>query len=202
MKKLWWFPAVAVIASVLLLVGFTHSQMGYRQEMIGREINNMVRSVDRTLHISSVWPHRERALDAMQQLPVLFGNYFDAVVMLFHEDTQQLLEVTRVGLPDWRPGWEYDQLEALMHARATATLRVGDGSMSSVGPYGEFGNVYITTEDEGTFVLIWIAQAQISPLRATMRQLIPIYVMTALLLMALIFTQQKLKTTPKENLDV
>ena len=202
-KKPAWhrIPAFLIAVSILLLAGFTLAQVNRQTKVLDNEIAAVENELRARAHWQSAWPGRMRVLDAMRTMnssPVVQNKDINIVIMLFHvSDLEQPLEVIR-HCPNER---RFAQLEE----KAAEEIRGkgyedggnlnytgGGGGSTSATVINWSRNMSIDTEEDGIFVFAWSIKA--FPLSVALRQLIPVYILTALLLTALALTKKKYAT--------
>ena len=222
-KKLKWLVVALVVVSMLLLVFATYSQAHWHRNAMSHQafaLGEHMQTLAGMRRAGFASPFQENGFTAF------FGNINMAAV-LFHKDHMDQPPVYTVVLGRGLSGYEHEspepeyvrsirrfarlEAEALEHAReVAAVLAVLEREGYASGPDVWPGNLWrytfrrsdtLPTDDDCqlTWQFTWVAETY--PLAAAMRQLIPVYIMTALLLTALILTQRQLTKTRKENLD-
>ena len=207
MKKL------LVVVSILLLVLATTMQAERQRIFMWHQAQHQADLLRTRVYFFSSNPEEFPQTEIFESF---MGN-INIVGVLFHPEHLDQPPTYTVALgpglgrsdvspEDDRNNRRIAQLEAsaINHARELiASLEQDDSTVSSIYDGSDnlrrlrIGVSDLNPTDEG-FHFTWVAEA--FPLRAALRQLIPIYIMTALLLTALFLPRKK--HTPKENSDV
>jgi len=189
-----WFRVVAVIASAVLLIGATNAQVRRQRDIMSYEIANAGYAlIGRARATHTDESARSQAINALRWFatPTRRGLYI--IVMVFHVEHTDEYPIASVQSP-------------LTETRRHAYLeeRVYEAAQGFAD--GTRGSFFISTRRidmvfaesmvfDSDYIFVWAAEA--FPLCTAMRQLIPIYIMTALLLTALFIPRKK--QSPKEN---
>jgi len=209
-EPLWHIlPAVMIVLSVLFLLGATRMQVLRQREVMNSQIRLASVLLEEFIYRSLTRPGVENISVHLQQAMGYFRDALDkdvikAVALLYHESDleQSLAEYTSGWFP--RDKRRIARLEDKAQARVPwhaesnncghsmcRHLTGGGGSGGSITDFWiEKNNNYcVETDEEGTFYISWVAECY--PMFAAMRQLIPVYVMTALLIAAVVLTKKK-----------
>jgi len=196
-----------VVISVLLLAFATMQQAERQRIFLWHQAHHQAESLRSRANFMVSYPD---VIPLEEELESFFGS-INIVGVMFHQDhldqppTYTVAAGPRLtgseSAEEVRSSRRLARLEeaATNHARALiASLQPDHPAVSSV--YGGSDNLRrlcigfsdLNPTDEG-FHFTWVAEA--FPLPAALRQMIPIYLLTALLLAALYHTRKKYKTT-------
>jgi len=204
MRKLW-FVIVATVVSVLVLTNVTHTQVQHQREVMNDQIQ----------HITLLLEGRARRFDdpayaSMQDRAIahfFIYNQSDVVINTRLYYALPPLEMFGQNVYHYNLIVEHSNVNVHFQPQLPAIEEVAEMHAYCVCRHAPMrsdsrGMVQFTlcfAIDDNQFYMIGVAQA--FPRLAVVRQLWPVYIMTALLLLALIFVQQKLMKISKEIQD-